>query len=181
MFFLEVLAGEPWVWWQKEIFSADTMGCQWGQTIIFDVMFYTHLLRELKEACIFKASSWMSFTSRIISSSCHQFGVSTDCPLYSIHFSYSSAGCSAEKWPSVSSLHLPTGPWKNLSILDPSSGGGPRSNSISSSSHCGGLCAGGGLDCSLVGPCSAICSDPGTSSSISLNFRKGHRCQGSPR
>ena len=83
----------------------------------------------------------MSSTSGIISSSCHQFGVSTSCPLHSTHFSYSTGG-SAGKWPPASSSHLPASPWKNHFTSGPNSGGDPRSNSASSSSHPAGLCAG---------------------------------------
>ena len=43
-----------------------------------------------------------------------------------------------------------------------------------------GCVLGSGLGCSLVGPCSTICSAPGTSSSVIPNFRKGHGCQGGP-
>ena len=107
-------------------------------------MSYSLLIHQgsLKEAHIFQTSFWMSSTSGVISSSCHKSGVSTVCPLHSIHVSYSSAGGSVGKWPPASSLHLPMGPWKNLSTLGPSSGGGPRSNAASSPSHHGGLCAG---------------------------------------
>ena len=95
-----------------------------------------------KEAHIFWASSWMSSPSGIISSFCHQLGVSTTCPLHSTHFLYSSAGGSVGKWLPACSSHSPASPWKNCSTLGPSSGGGPRSNLTLSSSHHGGLCAG---------------------------------------
>ena len=78
----------------------------------------------------------------IIPSSCHQLGVSTTCPCHSTHFSYSSTGGSVGKWLPASSSHSPTSPWKNCSTLGPNSEGGPRLNSASSSSHCGGICAG---------------------------------------
>ena len=84
----------------------------------------------------------MSPTSGIISSSHHQFGVSTTHPLHSTHFSYTYIWGSTGKWSPASSSYLPAGPWKNCSTLGPSIGGGPRSNSASSSSHCGGLCDG---------------------------------------
>ena len=96
---------------------------------------------SLKEAHIFWASCWMLSTSGIISSSHHQLGVSTTHPFHSTHFSYSSAGGSVGKWLPASSSHLPASPWKNHSTSGPSSSGGPRLNSVSSSSHHGGLCA----------------------------------------
>ena len=107
-------------------------------------MLFTSLIHwgSLKEAHIFWASCWMSSTSGIISSSCHQLGVSTACPLHSTPFSYSSTRGSARKWLPASSSHLPAGPLKNCSTSGPSSGGGPRSNPASSSSHRGGLCVG---------------------------------------
>ena len=111
-----------------------------------------------KEAHIFLASFWMSSTFGTISNSHHQSGVSTTCPLHLIHSSCSPTRGSAGRWPSLSSL--PTGPWKNLSTLGPSSGRGPRSNSASSLCHHGGLCArewarllsGGPLQCHLLCP-----------------------------
>ena len=125
----------------------ETIRCQWSQIIILNIIYLTHSLGELKEAHIFWASSWMSLTSGIFPSSCHQLGVSTACPLHFTHLSYSSAGGSGGRWLPPSFLYSSAGSWKKCSTLGPSSGGGPRSNSrkggsASSSSHCGGLCVG---------------------------------------
>ena len=45
---MEVLAGGPWVWWQEEIFLADTIRCWWGWIIIINLVCHTHPSRELK-------------------------------------------------------------------------------------------------------------------------------------
>ena len=84
----------------------------------------------------------MSQTSGIISISHQQFGISITHPLHSTHFPYSSIGVPLGNH----FLHLPHTcqlvPWKNCSISGPSTVGGPRLNSASSSSLHRGLCNG---------------------------------------
>ena len=122
----------------------------------------------------------MSSTSGIISSSHHQFWVSTACPLHSTHFSYSSAeGSVGNGLLLLLHTHLPA-PGRTTPHQAPTLVGAPGQTWPLHPPIVEGYVLRCGPGCSLVGPCSAFCSTPGTSSSIGPSFGKGHGCQGSP-
>ena len=101
-----------------------------------------------KEASIFWASSWWSFTSGTSASSHHQLGILCTHACQVTHLSYSSTGDSGEDLFLSSSFQLPASSWRKQSTSGPNSGGGSRSKSrrgslTSSSSPDPGLHQGG--------------------------------------
>ena len=139
-----------------------------------------------KEAHIFWASSWTSFTSRIPTSSCHQLGVSTTHPFHSTHLSYSSTGGSEEGSLPLSFFGLLAGSWKKCLMSSPALVGAPdqtlgkavqplhppRFLSPTKEDYAWG----NGLGCPLVRPCGTSCSIPQTFSSIGHDSWNGHGC-----
>ena len=48
LFLPDVLAGEPWIWQQEEIFLMETLRCWWSQIVIFNIIYLTYPLGEFK-------------------------------------------------------------------------------------------------------------------------------------
>ena len=92
-------------------------------------MEFTHHSGSLKEALIFQASSWKSFTPRIPTNTCHKLGELTLHPFHLTHFSQSFARGSWERLLPLSSLCMVASSHRKYLRSSPRFGEDPRSRS----------------------------------------------------